>query len=188
MITPRLATKNQTWAIFCMTGWDIRNCGLTLEQASVLISDLKNGKPFEPLKYNGAKQIRKINNTSKNEYAKIWQQAQEAGKKALQAAIPIPMIVEQHSNMMDDSSPIAKSYYVSEGACGFAWIEIHPARGKFVNWCRSNKIGSKGYYGGWHIWISEGGQSIERKEQYAKAASEVLRKYGIEASYNSRLD
>ena len=183
-----MATYNQTWAIFCMTGWDVRACNLTLDQASQVIKDLKSGKAFEPLKYNGARQIRKINKTTKNEFAQIWKEAQKAGHKALEEAIPTPMIVNQHNNMLNDNSPVVKSYYVSEGACGFAWIEIHPARGGFVNWCRKNNIGSKGYYGGWHIWVFEGGQSIDRKECYAKAARGVLRKYGIDASYNSRLD
>ena len=50
----------------------------------------------------------------------IWKEAVEAGCQAGQSAIPTSMIVEEHENMLDDHSPVKKSYFVGEGVCGFA--------------------------------------------------------------------
>lgn len=42
-------TKRQTWAVFCMTGVDIRNCDLNREEVSNMIGDLKSkGEHFLP--------------------------------------------------------------------------------------------------------------------------------------------
>ena len=55
-------------------------------------------------------------------------------------------------------------------------------RGKFVNWMKKNNIGRKdSYYGGWTVWVSDFGQSIARKENYARAFAKVLGDYGITA-------
>ncbi len=50
--------------------------------------------------------------------------------------------------------------------------------------------GHKSYYGGWDYWVSssELGQSITRKEAYAKAFANVLKEWGINAMMMSRLD
>jgi hypothetical protein len=57
-----------------------------------------------------------------------------------------------------------------------------------VNWLKAQGIGSKGYYGGYEIWVREFGQSVDRKYAFAQAFAQVLGKYGIEASAGSRLD
>ena len=36
-----------------------------------------------------------------------------------------------------------ETYYVADGMCGFAWINIKPARGKFVKFLKDNNIGRK---------------------------------------------
>ena len=41
---------------------------------------------------------------------------------------------------------------------------------------------------GLSVWVSEGGQSMERKEAYARAYADVLRAAGIEAYAGSRMD
>jgi len=115
---------------------------------------------------------------TKLDFKAIYDEAHQAGLKALNESVPNPMIVTDGS----------KEYFVEGGCCGFAWIEIHPARGEFVSWCKKNGIGDKGYQGGWHIWVSEGGQSMTRKEAYASAFAEVLKKYGMNAYSNSRMD
>ena len=52
--------------------------------------------------------------------------------------------------------------------CVVSWINI--ARGKFVTWLKKRDIGRKdNYYGGYTIWVSEFGQSVTRKENYARA-------------------
>lgn len=74
--------------------------------------------------------------------------------------------------------------------CGFAWVEVRPARGAFITWCRKNGKGSKHWRSGWQFWnpSHHGTQSIGTKVAGARAFAEVLRKYGIDASVDSRLD
>ena len=117
----------------------------------------------------------------------IYLKADAAGKKAAEEVAVPKFIVGDAiglSNQIDYSRPT----YVLEGLCGFAWIDIHPARGAFVNYLKSWDIGSKGYRGGWQIWVSGFGQSIDRKSAYAGAFAGVLREYGITAYAGSRLD
>jgi hypothetical protein len=74
--------------------------------------------------------------------------------------------------------------------CGFAWVSVRPARGKFVNWCRKNNVGSKAYSGGWQFWCSKytNSQSIGVKEAAAKAFRDVLVANDINADVGSRYD
>ena len=189
----RLATAKQNWAVFCMVGWDIRGCNLTLEQASALIGDLKSGKEFEPAKYEGAKQIRKLSSeklpSNKPDFKAIYNEAYEAGLNALKTCVPTPMIVAQHANMLDDNSAVEKAWYVEGGACGFAWVNFSPATQPFCKWLKKEGyVDSRAYEGGYNLWCSEGGQSVTRKEAWAGAFAEVCSKYGIKCYSNSRLD
>lgn len=125
----------------------------------------------------------------KRECARIYKEAYEAGVKAGKEAIPTPMIVGQPTTPLGNDIDFKKqTYFVSEGACGFAWVTISPARGAFVNYLKSINAGSKGYYGGYQIWVREFGQSITRKEAFAGAFAKVLKNYGISAFAESRLD
>lgn len=90
-----------------------------------------------------------------------------------------------------------RRYFVSGGACGFAWVTIKPARGQFVAWLKSNHLGSSAYGGGWQLWSSacvlesrsaELGQSMQLKEAACHAFAEVLRSYGLNAYAGSRMD
>jgi len=117
----------------------------------------------------------------------VYQEAHEAGLVAGKGAIPAPMIVQEHANQLDDNSAVKKEYYVSEGCCGFAWVNVRDR--VFGNWLKAVGKGSHdSYYGGVTIWVGEFGQSITRKEAYAGAFAGVLEAHGIEAGSNSRLD
>lgn len=77
--------------------------------------------------------------------------------------------------------------------CGFAWVVIRPARGKFVTYLKSIDAGKRGYYGGFEIWYSKlhniPTQSISVHEAAARAAAQVFAdRLGIAATMNSRLD
>ena len=170
------ATPKQTWAIFCMTGWDVRNCELGIEQASGIIEDLKNGKPFFPEHFNGARQIKKLK--PKNSNLEILYAAQRAGEEAAKNCKPIPMIVEDTD----------RQYYVPQGVCGFAWVKIRPGNCSFANFLKKSKLATKSYTGGVDYYIHAGGQSYEIKRAYASAFAKVLQEYGIDASTRSRLD
>jgi hypothetical protein len=133
---------------------------------------------------------------TKIEAKAIWAEATKAAEAAALAKVPTPMVVGSPTTPFgSDVDFTKKTYYVASGMCGFAWINIKPARGALVAYLKSVGIGSKGYGGGWQIWCNSelsptagATQSIEIKEAAAHAAAEVLRKYGIEAYAQSRLD
>ena len=125
-------------------------------------------------------------NTSETIYA----EAHAAGMTAGDGCTPTPMVVGQPTTPLGDDIDYEKdTYYVEDGVCGFAWINIKPARGAFVKYLKENHIGRKdSYYGGYTIWVSGFGQSLTRKENYARAFTEVLRKNGLTAYNMSRMD
>ena len=100
------------------------------------------------------------------------------------------MVVGTPTTPLGDDIDYSKdTYYVSDGVCGFAWVNIKPARGKFVKFLKDNNIGRKdSYYGGYTIWVSGFGQSLARKESYARAFADVLTTNGIKAYAMSRMD
>lgn len=127
----------------------------------------------------------------------IYKMAHEAGMKAGIGAQVVPMGVVQHANPLDDNSPIVQGWIVEGGVCGFAWINIS-CGGKgiarsnsleFCRWLKENDLARKSdYEGGYIIWVSEFGQSMTRKEAYARAFAEVLGRMSIQASCRSRMD
>ena len=118
----------------------------------------------------------------------IHNEAHEAGLKAGNETYVRPMVVTQRENPFDRNSKIVYQETVADGVCGFAWIKIKPARGKFVAWLKSQNIGDTSYSGGYDIWVSHFNQSFTRKEEYARAYAHVLGKHGITAIPQSRLD
>lgn len=114
--------------------------------------------------------------------AELAELAHKAGRKAADEIIPQPMVVV-------DGTTKAVVDVVDDGLCGFAWINIKPARGAFVNYLKAREWGSRNEYaGGWEIWVSNYNQSVTRKYAYAQAFAEVLNQYGIKAYAGSRLD
>lgn len=118
----------------------------------------------------------------------LYQKAHEAGHQAATACQPVPMVVQEHANMADDSSPVVKQYYVPSGACGFAWVVVNPGNCSFALWLKKNKGARKHYYGGMSLWVSDYGQSVDRKVAYAGAFAAVLQGAGIKAHPGNRLD
>ena len=120
----------------------------------------------------------------------IYSEAHSAGLAAGHGCTPTPMVVGTPTTPLGNDIDYSKdTYYVADGLCGFAWINIKPARGKFVKFLKDNDIGRKdSYYGGYTIWVSEFGQSVTRKENYARAFAKVLGDNGITAYSMSRLD
>lgn len=126
---------------------------------------------------------------AKKDWQALHEAAHEAGTKAATQHTPTPMRVAQRFDPLDDSSPIVKDYgVIDEGLCGFAWIVVKPANSSFALWLKRNRIGRAGYGGGIHIWVSQFGQSYERKEKYANAYALTLVEAGLKAYSDSRLD
>ncbi len=122
------------------------------------------------------------------EFEMLYLNGRKAGLEAADRMTPVPMIVSEHSNMMDDNSPVKKSWYVADGVCGFAWVVIRPGNSPFANWLKKNKIADKHYYGGVSIWVSDFNQSMMKKEAYAAAMANVFSEAGIKAFSGSRMD
>lgn len=118
----------------------------------------------------------------------LFAKAHEAGTAKAKATQPTPMIVTQHENMLDDSSPVKKQWWVDQGVCGFAWVTIHPGTSKAARYAKEHYGASKGYPSGMQIWISDFGQSMELKEAYAQGFAAVLQEAGIKAYAGSRMD
>jgi len=129
-------------------------------------------------------QVKILRNSHRAVFSQIHKQAHEAGMKAGTEALPAPMTVFEADIQ---GNPIGKVWHVSEGACGFAWVQFkgNTAWGK---WAKEQGIASPAYPKGLQIWVSEFNQSITRKEAYAYAYAKVLNDAGIEAFVNSRLD
>ena len=127
--------------------------------------------------------------TSKRELARIWKAADEAGREAVRKTVPTPMVVVEHANPLDDSSPVVHRYPpVEGGVCGFAWINT-PGNRAFGRWVKETGRGRPdSYYGGVTIWVSDFGQSYERKDAYAQAFARVLNENGVTAYAMGRLD
>ena len=144
-------------------------------------------------------------NNFQNHALVILNEAEEAGKKALEECNPQPMVVEEHMDMFNDNSPVKQSWHVSDGVCGFAWINIKAKSGsnrRFINELKLLKIASNNindftstvlfkkdsYYGGFTYWVHDGGQSMQRKEDFAHAFAAVLKEHDIDCRVMSRID
>lgn len=99
------------------------------------------------------------------DFQTIYDLAHAAGMAAVNKLKVVPMVVQQHQNVMDDNSPVTKKWYVADGVCGFAWVNVKPGNSAFANWLKVKKLASRdSYYGGVSIWISDFNQSMQKKK------------------------
>lgn len=105
----------------------------------------------------------------------LYDLAAKHGKKAAEECIPTPMWIEGFT------API------SDGACGFAWVELPDGRSSFSRWLRKTETISK-YDRGRRIWSMHPSQSVERAQKYCDAFAQVLRLNGIECKVEWRYD
>ena len=111
-------------------------------------------------------------------YQEIIDQAYKAGIEAGKNARPIPMYV------IDQGIPIDR---IDDGACGFAWVAF-PGNTSFGKWAKKQGLARSHYPAGLCVWVTEFGQSVDRKEAFAGAYAKVLKDNGIDAYASSRLD
>jgi hypothetical protein len=189
------ATNGQTFAIFCIARFDVRNSNLTKAQAGSLIDRLKTGDRDAAI----AEIAALPNAVKKGEPAKpkedwkaLYNAAHNAGMVAANKTIPEPMVVNTHeSPPVLGHTPIVAQTVVMSGVCGFAYVNVRPANGGFAKWLVDNKLARKGgAYGGSgvSIWVHQFNQSMELKEAYAHAFAETVRAKGIDAYAGSRMD
>ena len=122
--------------------------------------------------------------------ATVYADAHAKGIAAGNGCNPTPMVVGTPTTPLGNDIDYSKdTHYVSDGVCGFAWINIKPARGKFVTYLKKNNIGYRdSYRGGYSIPCYEGNQSMELKEAYTAAFADVLYENGLNVYTSSRMD
>ena len=121
------------------------------------------------------------------DYQAIYNEAHEAGIQAGKTVAVVPMTVQHRVDPFNDNSQVEQEWHEPEGACGFAWVKFKGNSG-FARWAKSNRLTMPAYPSGMQIWVSEFGQSVQRKEAYAEAFAKVLEKHGIKCFAQSRLD
>jgi hypothetical protein len=121
----------------------------------------------------------------KASFADLWARACAAARKAHAEAIPVPMTVVEQDVITGEPK---RSWFVSEGPCGFGSVKVRPGNSSFALWLVSNSYARKSYNGGVSISTNYGSQSIARAEAAAEAMADVLREAGIKAYSISNLD
>jgi hypothetical protein len=126
----------------------------------------------------------------------ICDKADTAGQVAVEKLKVTPMIVGQETSLFSGKIDYSKTtYYVEDGVCGFAWVDVYPAHkgntrlGKDERKVLEASGFKKDVYGKkYYKWISAFNQSMQKKEAYADAFAKVLRENGLKAYAGSRLD
>lgn len=74
--------------------------------------------------------------------------------------------------------------------CGFAWVNIKPARGPFVKYLKDNNLGRTSMMGGFDVWNPSGNstQWMDAKYAGAKVFAEILKSHGVNARAQQRID
>lgn len=120
-------------------------------------------------------------------FDQIYNEAHAAGYAAGQAFKPTPMIVSEADLLTGQPLAGGQSWRVNDGVCGFAGIKFK-GNTPWGRWALKAHIARKDHPTGLRINVSMFGQSMQRKEAYAQAFVEVLKKHGIEAYADSRMD
>lgn len=129
----------------------------------------------------------------KIQFAKVFAEAQAAGNAAFDAAVPNP-VAFQNSDLFEEFDWKKPYSVVSEGVCGFAWVNVYVDGRSRVAKVLKEFGAKKDYYGGYRFSSYDvapscgGSQSMERKEAACGAFAKVLREYGFKAYVGSRMD
>lgn len=125
------------------------------------------------------------------DFKEIIEKAQEAGRNAAEALTPVPMIVGEATSLLSTEIDYSKpTYFVEDGVCGFAWVDIYERKNSaFCKYLLAHNIARERYEGkGVYIWIGGYNQSMQKKEAHAQAMAKVLRDAGFKAYSGSRMD
>lgn len=126
---------------------------------------------------------------SSSQHQSVYNEAYAAGIQACESMAPTPVVFGHAASIFSDEIDYSKpTYYNSEGVCGFAWVVIRPGNSSFARWMVKRGLARKHYYGGVSYNVRVGGQSLERKEAFARAFAASLNNAGIKAHAESRLD
>lgn len=132
------------------------------------LTELGNKIKFYTERVNAEKKIKAMGN---KKFAIVWDMAMNSGLDAGRKCQPTPMVVSGGV----PGGEVRKDY-ISEGMCGFAWVNIKNGNSKFAKWVKEMGYGRKDcYYKGVTVWAPrEFGQSVARKEAWADAMADTL--------------
>jgi hypothetical protein len=85
------------------------------------------------------------------------------------------------------SDPFTGTVVGHTSVCGFAWVKF-AGNTAFGRWAKKQGLATKAYPNGLMIWVSQFGQSMDKKETYAREFASVLESHGITAYAQSRMD
>jgi|SRR5215204_5116657 len=115
-----------------------------------------------------------------SEYRAVYERAREAGLEAGRQHTPTPMLVTQHTNPLDDTSPIETMYPpVMGGICGTAYLAVRPGNSGFARFLKREHRAFARYYGGVMMSINDYGQSFECAMAHASAMARVINDSGV---------
>lgn len=105
--------------------------------------------------------------------------AYDAAHEAVSCIQVAPMIVQGREG----------AYYVEGGVCGFARVEVRPRTSAWSKWLRGRGWYSSDYHKCVYLNISAYGQSMQRKEAFARAFAAYLTAKGYPGvDYTSTID
>lgn len=131
-----------------------------------------------------------------SDFNDIFSEAQIAALSAFHEHTPQPVVFGQAQDLFSNKIIAGTEELVTDGVCGFAWVNIKPARGPLVKWLKTKRIGRPGVYGGYTLSSSECipgtgySQSMERKEEGCRAFVNKIREVfpEIKIWVESRMD
>lgn len=120
-------------------------------------------------------------------FASIYNNAMQAGHNAVEGLRVTPMIVGTPTSIFNrDIDPTKPVYYVEDGVCGFANVQIKPATCAFAKWLVRNGYAYKdSYNGGISLSVREYNQSYQKKNAHAQAMATVFRNHAEELHLKS---
>jgi hypothetical protein len=126
----------------------------------------------------------------------ICDKAAAAGKAAVEQLTVTPMVVGQETSLFSGKLDYSKpTYYIEDGVCGFAWVNVYPANKGNTRAGKEERAILKAagfrlndYEKSFQLWVSQYNQSMQKKEAYASAFAKVLRENGLKAYSGSRMD
>ena len=122
---------------------------------------------------------------NESEAIALYNQAHLAGMIAGNACNPTPMGVYNANPIT--GQPLSRVCIVPDGVCGFAWIKIK-GNDAFGRAMKKNGKASPAHDKGLTVWVSDFGQSMQRKIAYANAFANVLEQNGVWAFADDRMD
>lgn len=127
---------------------------------------------------------------SEREVKALAVKAVAAGMEAVKVLHVQAMVVYEADLLSGKAKAGGKLWYVADGVCGFAWINLRGVLGRERAWWAKIGFSGRALDGGSGIgfWVGDFNQSLQKKEAFARAYAEVLQEAGYKAYSGSRMD